>query len=87
MLSAMATKQLQVSVGDQVYVGKVEEEIGSVRLVESDHLFVYIENGGEFRVDRDAVLSIHDGKVILDPSKIEPRLEKAIASAHVRETE
>jgi hypothetical protein len=83
----MSTKHLHVTIGDQVFIGTGEEEVGSVRIVESDHLFVYIENGGEFRVDRGLVLSVHDGKVILDPEKLEPAMQKAIAKAHTRETD
>jgi hypothetical protein len=83
----MATHSFNVSVGDQVFVGQALEEVGAVRTVARDHLIIYIENAGEFRVDGPAVLSAHDGKLILDPDKLEPRLAAAIADAHTSETE
>ena len=83
----MATHSFNVSVGDQVFVGQGLEEVGAVRTVARDHLIIYIENAGEFRVDGSAVLSAHDGKLILDPAKLEPKLAEAIAEAHASETE
>ena len=81
------THSFNVSVGDQVFVGQALEEVGAVRTVARDHLIIYIENAGEFRIDGPTVLSVHDGKVILDPAKLEPRLAEAIADAHASETE
>ncbi len=75
-----------VSVGDQVYVGDELEEVGAVRHVERDHLIVYIENSGDFRIDGPAVRSAHDGKLILEPTSLEPKLAEAVAHAHARET-
>jgi hypothetical protein len=83
----MATHSFSVSVGDQVFIGKGEEEVGAVRHVARDHLVVYIEGAGDFQIDGPAVLSAHDGKVILDPAKLDAKLKKAIESAHARETE
>jgi hypothetical protein len=76
-----------VAVDDQVFVGALVEEVGAVRSVTRDHLFVYIENAGEFQIDAASVLSAHDGKVILDPTKLEPALAAAVSKAHARETE
>jgi hypothetical protein len=39
------------------------------------------------RIDGPAVLGAHDGKLILDPTKIEPKLAEAIAEAHERESD
>jgi hypothetical protein len=83
----MATHSFTVSVGDQVFVGEALEEVGAVRQVAHDHLLVYIENSGDFRVDGPCVLSVHDGKVILDPNKLGPELRAAIAHAHEHEHE
>jgi len=79
-------QSLRVSVGDQVYVGDDLEEVGAVRQVERDHLVVYIENAGDFRVDGKCVRGAHDGKVILDPSELDQKLVEAIAGAHAGET-
>jgi len=83
----MSTHSFNVTVGDQVYVGSNLEEVGAVKQVAKDHLIVYIENSGDFRIDGPAVQSAHDGKLILDPAKLEPALAKAIEKAHVNETE
>ena len=82
----MTTHAFNVSVDDQVFVGDVAEEVGAVRKVEHDHLFVFIENAGEFRIDGSSVLSAHDGKVVLDPAKLDAAMMQAIGRAHARET-
>ena len=76
-----------VSIGDQVFVGEGGEEVGAVRQIARDHLVVYIENAGDFRIDGPAVRSVHDGKVVLDPEKLEPAVTDAIAKAHSGETD
>jgi hypothetical protein len=81
----MAVHNFQVSVDDQVFVRGGEEEVGAVRHVAKDHLVVYIENGGDFRIEGEAVISAHDGKVVLDPDKLDPKLVDAIANAHAGE--
>jgi hypothetical protein len=83
----MATHSFNVSVGDQVFVGSSDEEVGAVRQVAHDHLVVYIEGSGDFRVDGANVLSAHDGKVVLDPTKLDDKLAAAITHAHESETE
>ena len=83
----MTIHSFNVTVGDQVYVGSNLEEVGAVKEVAKDHLIIYIENAGEFRIDGPCVLSAHDGKLILDPRKLETGLARAVESAHARETE
>jgi len=83
----MGTHSFKVEVGDQVFVGKSVEEVGAVRTVARDHLIIYIENAGEFRIEGPEVISAHDGKLVLDPEKLEPKLAEAIADAHARETD
>lgn len=77
----------QVAVGDQVFVGDSDEEVGAVRVVAKDHLVIYIENAGDFRIDGPEVISAHDGKLVLDPAKLPQPLAKAVAKAHSRETD
>ncbi|MDB4954421.1 MAG: hypothetical protein JWO36_1990 [Myxococcales bacterium] len=83
----MADHNFQVSVGDQLFLEEGGEEVGAVRAVERDHLVVYIENAGDFVLRGPAVKSVHDGKVVLDPSNLEPALLSAAREAHERETE
>ena len=69
-------------VGFQVYLEEGGEEVGAVREVHPDHLLVYIENAGDFRVGPEEIRSVHHGKVILDPARIDEALKVAIAHAH-----
>jgi hypothetical protein len=83
----MTVHSFNVSVGDQVFVGEGTEEVGAVREVARDHLVIYIEGTGDFRISGPTVQSAHDGKVVLDPAKLDERLQKAVAGAHAKETE
>ena len=83
----MAMRTFHVQVGDQVFLEEGGEEIGAVRKVERDHLVIYIEAAGDFRVDGPGVRSVHDGKIVLDPAHLDPRLLDAARAAHQQETE
>jgi hypothetical protein len=74
-----------VHVGDQAYLVEGGEEFGAVRSIARDHVVVYVENAGDFVVDRAAIRRVHDGKVLLDPARIDPRMRDAITHAHDRE--
>ena len=77
-----------VQVGDQVFLEEGGEECGAVRDVAPTgrpELAVYVENAGEFTVAASAVRSAHDGKVILDRTRLDQALLDAIAHAHDRE--
>jgi hypothetical protein len=77
-----------IKVGYQTYTHDGGEEFGAVREVSRDgsQLVVYIENAGEFVVQADTVKSVHSGKVILDYSRLNRRVQKAIDHAHDAET-
>jgi hypothetical protein len=83
----MTTRTFDVEIGDQVYVGHGEEEVGAIKQIAHDHVVIYIENAGDFRIDGPEVLSAHDGKLVLDPTKLSPQLLEAVAKAHARENE
>lgn len=77
-----------VQVGDQLFLEEGGEEVGAVREVAPDHLVVYIEAAGDFVVPGAWVLAAHNGKVVLDPSKIgNPTLLQAMQHAHDDEIE
>lgn len=76
-----------VRIGDQLFLEEGGEEIGAVRQVESDHLVVYIEAAGDFVVPGPWVRAAHDGKVVLDPERLDERLLAAARSAHDREVD
>jgi hypothetical protein len=71
-----------IEVGYQTFVSDGSEEFGAVRAISSDGLIVYVENAGEFQVPLDAVSAVHSQKVILDCSKLDRRLRRAIGHAH-----
>jgi hypothetical protein len=76
----------QVQIGDQLFLEEGGEEIGAVREVAPDHLVVYVEAAGDFVVPGPWVRAAHDGKVVLDPTKIDAALLEAASHAHDAET-
>jgi hypothetical protein len=80
-------KSYNVEIGFQVYLQEGGEEIGAVRDVAPDHVVVYVEGSGDFVVQGPAVVSAHDGKLILDPAMLTQQMREATAHAHDRETE
>ena len=81
------THNFEVSVGDHVFFEEGGEEIGAVRIVERDHLVVYIEAAGDFIVRGPEVRAVHYGKVVLAPDRVDPRMLEAARAAHEAETE
>ncbi len=75
----------KIEQGFMAFLAEGKEGIGAVRAVAPDHIVVYIENGGEFKVARSAVRRVHDDKVILDPGKLEKALLAALGHYHDRE--
>ncbi len=71
--------------GFMAFIAEGDEGIGAVREVWRDHIMVYVENSGEFRVPRAAVRKVHDEKVILDPKQLDKRLLDAVGHAHDNE--
>jgi hypothetical protein len=68
--------------GFMAFIAEGREGIGAVREVWRDHIMIYVENGGEFRVPRAAVCEVHDEKVILDPKQLDKKLLEAVGHAH-----
>lgn len=77
----------QVSVGDQLFLEEGGEEIGAVRKVAPDHLVVYVEAAGDFVVPGGWVRAAHDGKVVLDPTKVDEAFMRAATHAHDTESD
>ncbi len=76
-----------VQVGDHVFLEEGGEEIGAVRKVARDHLVIYIEGAGDFTLHGPEIAAAHDGKLRLDPSKLDEKLLEAAQAAHEHETE
>jgi hypothetical protein len=77
-----------IRLGDQVYTGEGADPVGAVRELRSGPhpaLVVYIENAGDVAIPVTAIRSVHDGKVVLDPDKLEDRVRRALG--HVRDGE
>jgi len=84
----MDEKLTRIYVGDQAYLEEGADPCGAVRAVapqSRSEVVIYVENAGEFSVSVDAVCSVHDGKVVLDRSRLDQQLLDAIAHAHDRE--
>jgi hypothetical protein len=61
------------------------EGFGAVRQIAPNgrpEIVIYVENAGDFVVPLSAVKAVHFQKIILDCSKLEPRLLQAIGHAH-----
>ncbi|MEI9901597.1 MAG: hypothetical protein WDN31_17450 [Hyphomicrobium sp.] len=71
-----------IETGYMVFLAEGKEGIGAVRETSPDHIFVYVENSGEFKVMRSAVRRVHDGKVLLDPHQVDKALLSAVGHAH-----
>jgi hypothetical protein len=72
----------KIEQGFMAFLAEGKEGIGAVRAVGPDHIVVYVENGGEFKVARSAVRRVHDDKVILDPGKLDKALLSALGHSH-----
>lgn len=83
----MPLRTFHIQVGDQIFLEEGGEEIGAVRMVAKDHVVIYIEGAGDFTLNGPEIAAAHDGKVRLNPEKLEPLLLAAAQAAHIQETE
>jgi ribosomal protein L21 len=80
-------KRVPVSIGDQVYAREDSEVFGSVLQVREHELVIDVEGFGEVTVEARYVKAVHDGKVIVDVTKLGGDVRRAIGHAHDSETE
>lgn len=71
-----------IEVGNMVFLAEGKEGIGAVRELRGDGFSLYVENGGEFFIAKSAVVKVHDGKVLVDPTAIDVRLRDALRHTH-----
>ncbi|MEO7733795.1 MAG: hypothetical protein ABIY55_22715 [Kofleriaceae bacterium] len=83
----MPLRTFHIQVGDQVFLEEGGEEVGAVRKVAKDHVVIYVEGSGDFTLKGPEIAAAHDGKLRLDPTKLEPSLLAAAQSAHDAETD
>lgn len=79
----------RLEIGFPVFLEEGGEDFGSIRGLEGGdgrpQVVIYIENSGDFLVPAEAIRSVHDGKVILDPRWLSRPIRDAIARAHEAE--
>jgi hypothetical protein len=80
-------KRVAVSIGDQVYAREDGEVFGAVLQVREHDLLIDVEGFGEVTVEARAVKAVHDGKIIVDVTKLAGDVRRAIGHAHDSETE
>jgi hypothetical protein len=83
----MPLRTFHIQVGDHVFLEEGGEEIGAVRMVAKDHVVIYVEGAGDFTLTGPEIAAVHDGKVRLNPEKLEPILLAAAQAAHIQETD
>lgn len=77
-----------IRLGDQVYTADGTDPVGAVRELRSGPapaLIIYIENAGDIAIPVPAIRAVHDGKVVLEPDKLDEGVRKALG--HVRDSE
>ena len=75
----------QIEVGFQVFAQGGDEEFGAIRDVcpgGRAEFLVNIENGGDHCIPLEAIVEVHDEKVIVDVARLPPELRRFIAHAH-----
>lgn len=75
----------RIETGYMVFLAEGQEGVGAVRSIAADHLVVYVENAGDFRLFRATVKKVHDRKVILDWAQLDKAFLQAIGHVHDRE--
>jgi hypothetical protein len=80
-------KDVHVAIGDQLFEHEDGSAFGAVVAVRAHDLSVDIEGFGITLLPAAAVRSVHDGKLIIDTSRLPPDVQRMIAHAHDRETE
>jgi len=68
----------KIQEGFDVFLHDGEGNIGAVRQVRRHDLVIYVENAGDFIVPMEAVKDADAEKVILDSSKLTPKMLEAI---------
>ena len=74
-----------IRIGFQVFAQDGDEEFGAVRDVcpgGRNELLVNVENGGDHCIPLDAIIDVHDEKVIVDLAQLPAPVQGAIAHAH-----
>jgi hypothetical protein len=74
-----------IQVGFQVFAEGGDEEFGAVRDVcpgGRNELLVNVENGGDHCIPLDAIVDVHDEKVIVDMARLPAPVRMIVSRAH-----
>jgi hypothetical protein len=75
----------RIQIGFQVFADGGDEEFGAIREVcpgGRNEFLVNIENGGDHCLPLDAILDVHDEKVIVDVKRLPADTRRLIGHAH-----
>jgi hypothetical protein len=80
----MAQRLPPIEIGYHVFLVGAEEESGAVRDIRPAErcIVVDIENAGDFEIPLDAIDSVVEQKVFLDPRRLDAKLRAAVKHAH-----
>ena len=73
----------KIQEGFAVFIHDGGKSFGTVRQVHGHSIVIYVENGGDFVVPLIAVKDVEAQKVVLDSSRLEPKLRDAIRRARL----
>ena len=82
--------QESIRPGFQVFAKGGSEEFGAVRDVCPDgrrELLVNVENGGDRWIPIDAIVDVHDERVMVDLARLPASFRSAVARAHDAEVQ
>lgn len=79
------TVSVQVQVGNKLFAKEDGSPFGAVMEVHENGLLVDIEGAGPTALPAFAVRAVHDGKVIVDVTKLPPDVQQSIMHAHDQE--
>ena len=83
--AAERTETDDVRPGFDAFVRDGGEKFGTVREVDGGELTIYVENAGDFRIPRNAVVGVHAQKIVVDCRRVDRSLCEAIGHAHEAE--
>ncbi|HZY05659.1 MAG TPA: hypothetical protein VFF02_19390 [Anaeromyxobacteraceae bacterium] len=84
-MAAPSHWQESIGIGFQVFAQGGAEEFGAVRDVcpgGRQELLVNVENGGDHCIPLEAIVDVHDGKVVVDVARLPAVLQGTISRAH-----
>lgn len=77
-----------IRLGDQVFTSEGTDPVGAVREMRGGAhpaVIIYIENSGDVAIPLTAVRAVHDGKLVIDPERLDLNVRRALG--HARDSE